>query len=283
MDRIEATLRRLFAALDSDTYDIGVLEDRSMFPRLEALPPSRIVHMLSYLKYRNVHGGNLYFRPSGESRFTLLDDLTPESLARLRAEGFAPSAVVETSPGNYQAWLKHLQPLAKELSTLAAKLLAARFGADKGAADWRRFGRMPGFTNRKPKHQDAKGLFPFARLIECSGDKFPQAKAFHAELMALFERQEAEQRESRSRSFTHPILSSRSLTLARFRSASRYAGQPAAADMAFAIAAYAHGWADDDISAELAANYLSRDRSRRRRDMYIRRTLTKALQWVSSR
>ena len=158
MDGIKATLHRLFAALDSDIYDIGVLADRSMFPRLEALPPSRIVHMLPYLKYRNVHGGNLYFRPAGESRFTLLDDLTPESLAKLKAEGFAPSAVVKTSPGNFQAWLKHLQPLPKELSALAAKLLAARFGADKGAADWRRFERMPGFTNRKPNTRTPKAF-----------------------------------------------------------------------------------------------------------------------------
>ena len=281
MDRIEATLRRLFAALDSHTYDLGVLAEHSMFPRLEALPPSRIVQMLPYLKYRNVQGGNLFFRPSGESRFTLLDDLSPESLARLNAEGFAPSAVVETSPGNFQAWLKHAQPLPKELSTLAAKLLAERFGADKGAADWRRFGRMPGFTNRKPKHQNARGLYPFARLVACSRDSFPQAEAFHRELIALFERQEAEQRESRTRYVAHTILPSASLTLARFRSASRYARQPAAADMAFAIAAFAHGWSDHDIAAELAANYLSRDNNQRRRNAYIRRTLTKARQWVS--
>ena len=281
MHRIEATLCRFFTALNSDSYDIGVLANRSMFPRLEALPPSRIVEMLLYLKYRNVQGANLYLRPSGESRFTLLDDLTSESLARLNAEGFTHSAVIETSPGNYQAWLKHAQPLPKEISTLAAKLLAARFGADKGAADWRRFGRMPGFTNRKPKHQDVNGRYPFARLLACSGDTFPQAEAFHEELVALFERQKAEQRVSRSRSFARAILPSPSLTLARFRSASRYAGQPAAADMAFAITAYAHGWSDDAISAELATNYLSRGQSRRRRDMYIQRTLTKALQWVS--
>ena len=150
MDRIEATLCRFFTALNSDSYDIGVLANRSMIPRLEALPPSRIVEMLPYLKYRNVQGANLYLRPSGESRFTLLDDLTSESLARLNAEGFTHSAVIETSPGNFQAWLKPTQPRPKELSTQAAKRLAERFGADKGAADWLRFGRMPGFTNRKP-------------------------------------------------------------------------------------------------------------------------------------
>ena len=57
----------------------------------------------------------------------------PNRFARLDAEGFAPCAVVETSPGNYQAWLKYIQPLPKELSTLAAKLLARHFEADKGS------------------------------------------------------------------------------------------------------------------------------------------------------
>ena len=46
-------------------------------------------------------------------------------------------AEVETSPGNFQAWLRHAQPLPKELGTLAAKTLAVRFGADTSAADWR--------------------------------------------------------------------------------------------------------------------------------------------------
>jgi hypothetical protein len=44
--------------------------------------------------------------------------------------------VVETSPGSFQAWLRHAQPLSKELGTLAAKTLAEQFGADPSAADW---------------------------------------------------------------------------------------------------------------------------------------------------
>ncbi len=88
----------------------------------------------------------------------------PPLLPSLTLEGYAPAAVVETSPGSFQAWLRHTQPLSKELGTLAAKTLAEQFGADRGAADWRRFGRAPGFTNRKPQHRNPQGLYPFARL-----------------------------------------------------------------------------------------------------------------------
>jgi hypothetical protein len=76
---------------------------------------------------------------------------------------------VETSPGNFQAWLKHGEMLDEAVSTRAAKLLAERYGGDLGSgADWRHFGRLAGFTNPKPNRRLASGLQPFARLLEAS-------------------------------------------------------------------------------------------------------------------
>jgi hypothetical protein len=49
----------------------------------------------------------------------------------------------------------------KLLGTFAAQTLAERYHADPSAADWRRFGRLPGFTNCKPKYRKPDGLFPF--------------------------------------------------------------------------------------------------------------------------
>jgi RepB DNA-primase from phage plasmid len=63
------------------------------------------------------HGSHIYIRRSGEQRFTTLDDLNKTSLARLSADGFNPCAVVETSAGNFQAWLKHLRMFPKLLAT----------------------------------------------------------------------------------------------------------------------------------------------------------------------
>jgi hypothetical protein len=77
--------------------------------------------------------------------------------------------VVETSPGNLQAWLKHGEILDEAASTRAAKLFAERFGGDPGSADWRHFRRLAGFTNPKPNRSLASGLQPFARLLEASG------------------------------------------------------------------------------------------------------------------
>ena len=56
---------------------------------------------------------------------------------------------MQTSPGNYQAWIKHAARLDKELGTAVARDLAERFGGDVKAADWRHFGRLAGFRNTK--------------------------------------------------------------------------------------------------------------------------------------
>lgn len=280
MNRTESALRTLFAALDSPAYDIGVLDDRGMHPRLESLPPSRVIGMLPYLRHRNAQGANIFFRPSGESRYTLLDDLTTNTLVRLKAEGFEPAAVVETSLANFQAWLKHTQPFPKELGTVAAKLLARRFHADPGAADWRRFGRLPGFTNRKPCHRSGTGLYPFTRLRCHAALQFSSAESFRAEVLAVHAQQEQERASNCLSSRTDSFGSGTSLTLGRFRSLPRYAGVPAAADMAFAIAAFTRGWTADNIGAALVAEYLSRDRNQARRAAYVRRTLRKAQLWV---
>jgi hypothetical protein len=116
-----------------------------------------VLAKLSLLKYRNARGSHIYIRPSAEHRFTVLDDLNETSLARLSADGFEPCAVVETGVGNFQAWLKHAAVLPKLVGSLAAQLPARRYNADLSAAGWRRFGRLPGFTNCKPKYRKPDG------------------------------------------------------------------------------------------------------------------------------
>ena len=106
MDRTELTVRNMLTAVEAPLYDIGVLSDRGMLPGLDGIPAAAVLDRLSLLKYRNVRGSHIYMRPSGEHRFTVLDDLKEGLLARLSDDGFNPCAVVETSTGNFQAWLK---------------------------------------------------------------------------------------------------------------------------------------------------------------------------------
>ncbi len=279
MNRTEQAVRRTLAAVDAPLYDIGILTDRGMFPRMDALTPAQCMARLRYLKYRNANGAHIYFRPSGERRYTLLDDLSLAALTGLAAEGFQPCAVIETSPGNFQAWLKHSRIFSKELGTFAAQLLAQRFGADPSAADWRRFGRLPGFTNRKPQHKQGAGLYPFVRLHDSTGEQCTAAGRFDLDADRMHKARLADLHRQRQ-SFRPWFSRATSLTLSRFRTAAKYAGRPAAADMAFSIAAFANGWTQSQVADALTSEYLSRNPSQSRRAAYVRRTTAKAMRWV---
>lgn len=282
MDRIEATARAFLQSVDAPFYDIGVLSERGMLPGLDSISAAMVLDQLSLLKYRNARGSHIYIRPSGEHRFTVLDDLNAGSLSRLSEGGFNPCAVVETSAGNFQAWLKHLTVFPKLLGTFAAQTLASRFDADPSAADWRRFGRLPGFTNCKPKYRKPNGLFPFVCLKAHNGDQYPIAEAFVQEIAKLYAERERDREARRLQASLSPQRGTRlaKLSLERFRTSIKYQDRPAAADIAFCVAAYANGLTDDRIEHALEDDYLSRDTSPSKRAAYIRRTMEKARRWA---
>ena len=78
------------------------------------------------------------------------------------------------------------------MSTWAAKELAKRFGGDLSSADWRHFGRLAGFTNRKPERLLQNGLPPFVRLRQCEGRTYDAAREFLEEVKSLAEKAAAE-------------------------------------------------------------------------------------------
>jgi hypothetical protein len=186
--------------------------------------------------------------------------------------------VVETSLGNFQAWLKHATVLPKLVGSITAQTLARRYGADPSAADWRRFGRFPGFTNCKPKYPDqtASSLSFGSSAIQ----QYPTAVAFHEEIIKLHEAEEQKREVRWQQEFLSPQRGGRSLSLERFRTSTKYADRPAAADIAFCVAAFANGMTDDRIERALEDEYLSRDPSPSKRTAYIRRTMAKARDWA---
>ena len=282
MDRTEITVRNMLAAVEAPLYDIGVLSDRGMLPGLDRIAAATVLARLALLKYHNGRGSHIYIRPSGEHRFTVLDDLNEASLSRISEDGFNPCAVVETSAGNFQAWLKHPAAFPKLIGTFAAQTLARRYHADPSAADWRRFGRLPGFTNCKPKYRKPDGLFPLVHLKSHSGKQYPMAGAFVLEITKLYEEREREREARRMQASLCPqrrpgLLN---LSLERFRTSAKYQDRPAAADIAFCIAAFANGMTDDQIERALVDDYLSRNPSPSRRAAYIRGTMEKARRWV---
>ena len=285
MDRTRNAVERMLAALDAPAYDLGVRSERGMLPGLANHPAQTVLARIPLLKAHNARSAHIYIRPVGEHRFTVLDDLSAEAVQRLAADGYEPCAVVETSSGNFQAWLKHSALYPAALSTFVAQTLARRYGADPNAADWRRFGRLPGFTNCKPNYRQENGLFPYVLLRSSSGVEFSAAARFRLEVTKLYQlhEQERDARAVQHQPIPVPVSGQPAyscLSLERFRNATKFHDRPAAADIAFCVAAISLRMPDDAIAATLEINYLSSDPNPSRRAAYIRRTMAKARVWA---
>jgi hypothetical protein len=123
---------------------------------------------------------------------SLVDDLSVDAIAQMTDGGFQPALVVETSPQNFQVWLNHGRTLDRNMGSWAAKELAKRFGGDLSSADWRHFGRLAGFTNRKPERLLPNGLAPFVRLRQCEGRIYGGAHEFLERVRPLTDKVVAE-------------------------------------------------------------------------------------------
>jgi DNA primase RepB-like protein len=271
MDQLEA--------LGAECFDIGVKRvDGTMILR-EGWGARQVLKSLLWLRRENLNRGHIYVRPAGAHGLSLIDDLKADALVRMKAEGFTPAAVVETSPGNFQAWLKHGEVLDEAASTRAAKLLAERYGGDLGSADWRHFGRLAGFTNPKPNRRLASGLQPFARLLEAGGQIYRQAPVFIAEVRAALAGEGAkvgggaENAAGQGAPERPPIR-----PLAEFHGDPCYGGDLHRADMAWARHAAGMGLSTSEIRAEIMqVRDLAKKGSVKRQREYAERTAGKAV------
>jgi hypothetical protein len=285
MDRTTDAVIRQINGMGSEVFEIGLFKPAAepgepvMLPR--TWDPDTLIRSIPWLRHQNRDSRNIYIRPGGEHNLSLVDDLTRQSVTDMKRAGFDPAVVVETSPGNYQAWVKHPEALPKEISTAAAQALATNFGGDPGAADWRHFGRLGGFTNRKDRHRDgATGLFPFVRLIEVTGRSYPEAPRFLDELHRSVERTR------RDRAATTVAPSSGPLplkTIDEFRARSKYTGDQTRVDLAYALYALSKGAAESDVRSAIGNRDLSHKGNERRQEEYVDRTIRKAASLIQPR
>ena len=167
---------RQLQGMRADSYEIGVLDPIKDHMLQRTFPAPQVVKSLSWLKSMNSQGRHVYIRPKGSQGLVLVDDLTQGALDTMKADDFAPAVIVETSPLNFQAWVRLSEtPLDEKLATACARLLAQRYEGDPASADWRHYGRLAGFTNRKPAYVGARGRYPFVKLHVYNGKRALQA------------------------------------------------------------------------------------------------------------
>ena len=282
-NRTVQAVQRQIEAMAADVFEVGLFKpdaqegEAIMVPRI--WDSDSLARSIPWLRLQNRDGRNIYVRPKGEHDLSLIDDLTRDAIAQMKLAGFSPAVVVETSPGNFQAWLKHPEKLDKEMGTAAARALAERFGGDTGAADWRHFGRLSGFTNRKEKYRDpATGLHPFVRLIEAGGAVYSAALCFLQETREKIEakHRNEDQRKAR-RVLVRATVPPEIKSIDAFRGDPRYGGDGTRIDLAYAIYALSHGRTEGEVDAAIRSRDLSHKGCDRRQQDYVERTIKKAL------
>jgi RepB DNA-primase from phage plasmid len=271
-----ASALRQLAAMGCARFDLGVLRAHGMMLLHESLTAPQIRARFAWLSWENTRRAHIFVRPHGLSRLTLVDDLSSSALNAMKRAGFAPTLVVETSPRNFQAWLKHARVFSnRESSTVAARELAARFGGDQSSADWRHFGRLAGFINQKPNRRLPNGLQPVVLLRESSAAMFAEACRFQVQVHQMVEQVQLQRLARRlcSSSDRHPKR-----TVADFHQHPRYRGDLHRADMAWASYAARHGASATEITAGICgARDLSKKGGIRRQFAYAERTAAKAI------
>ena len=141
-------------------FEVGFYRDSSLWRAVNGQRRE------SFLRAKNAEGWHIFMRPGAEREpyYLLADDISPVRLTSQHTDvsGVWRSGrmVVETSPGNYQVWIRSRSPLSPEQKLHCLRKL----GSDPGAAPRGRWGRMPGYRNRKDKYLTG-GEYPLARLI----------------------------------------------------------------------------------------------------------------------
>jgi len=124
---------------------------------------------LAWLRHINRQQHDIFIRPAEAESTTLIlvDDLDAAATDRVKRDGLPPAVILETSPSNYQTWIRiSLDPIARKDATAVSRELAHRYGGDPGSVGWRHYSRLAGFTSQKPSRRRPDGRQPFVLLVE---------------------------------------------------------------------------------------------------------------------
>lgn len=222
--------------------------------------------VIGYLKAENANGRHILMQPADESRYLLADDLCWERICRQHryASGiWKPGRmIVETSPHNYQVWI-HSQT---QLSLIEKRYWLKRLGSDPGADPNSRWGRCPGFRNRKDKHRSNCGKHPLAKLIWV--DWTSEAQIPYTTIEAP----------SPDTPFSHQPLRGVVCRKNKIGRSDYDRGNESATDFSYALALARRGHDEDQIRSRMLRERTNWDNHRGggRIDLYLDRTIRKA-------
>lgn len=292
-DFTKIAVNRQVDAMGGNMFEVGLLNPNHVNQETGEIEERMIIKQWSkqtllqdetigFLKHANMKGRHIYIRPAGEHNLSLVDDLSKEGIDRMKKTGLQPAVVVETSPQNYQAWVKHGKSLPPDLSTEASRVLCKELGGDPGSADWRHFGRLAGFTNRKIKYQNENGMFPFCRLAEDKGVTYERRDEVIEKAQGAIQLKREEEvriRKSWEQS-ARQRPTGKLKSIDDFRTDPRYGGDHTRVDLAYATYAVSRGVDPAEVEKTIASRDLSHKGNTSRQADYVTRTVKKGMETV---
>lgn len=291
---LHLTLRavcRQIAAMPHDLYLIRLIhqQTRRAFPGERLWTAAQLTHpaTLRFLRVRNREGCDVYLQPYAQNRnpgyiLVDLDHTGLQVVETMRADGLAPCVVLQTSPGNLQAWM-HISatPLEPAVASSIGKQLAQRYGGDLASTDWHHLGRLAGFTNQKPQRRNGRCHAPWVKVLYAHAGLAAQGAAWlqatASDLPALAPR--ARWSIPDPDALAHPAAAGIYADwLRRLRIPERFP-QPdwSIADKWIAKELLRHGTAAPQVAAILRAGSPGFPRRHSRPDDYLVRTITRAV------
>ena len=258
MQRIFHKLRRYFGA-----FEIGIMNPDG---GLWSVAPS--LDSFGYIKAMNRQGLHIFMRPENEGCFLMLDDIPRRELpAQQNGTGYRPGRlVVETSPDNFQVWIK----AHRKLSNPEKRYWINYFNSDPACDPNLRWGRCPGFRNRKDKYCE-KGRYPLSRLIWVDWQNVAEVPTVNLP-----------DETDRPKKIAVPTAKKRKSSGPVKRS--DYARDDASAtDFAYVLALLRRSFDDDEIIQRLLSERTDWEnhKGERRQSAYLRRTLNRAKEIIN--
>ena len=227
---------------------------------------------IGYLKAENSNGRHILMQPGPNlaSHYLLVDDLPWQLIEHhhkcARGRWKKGRMVVETSDRNFQVWIHSSRPL----SLIEKRYWLEKLHSDPGADPNNRWGRCPGFRNRKEKYRSAHGYFPLSRLIWVDWKN----KADIPKMRSVFS-----QTVENSLSSNSQMLPCHHKTIFRIN---YERGDESATDFAFALALFRNGYDELSIEQRIRSERLNwkNHLGEKRKNQYLKRTIRRAKEIV---
>lgn len=164
---LSAPSYRITAMFDTAEGDRKAVNVGKALRAKDHLTQGEVLELIPELTRYNARGGNIFVTPIDDAaQHILVDDMTMETMAQMLSKGYAPALLQQSSPNSIQAVLKvPLKEGSKADRNEAFKDLNRAYGDEKITGLVHPF-RLAGFENRKEKHRNEDGKFPFVRIVE---------------------------------------------------------------------------------------------------------------------